>query len=155
MTFVARSPCAKTISLARNLLTFLPRPAESRNDFTSKVEPFETFSWGERRAFADLRRVGGVGIGQTNTETTTCSMLCRLPYTKHLIAIARPCCHCFAPPAIVERAKWQRRFSWRTTIRRFAKCCVRCLNLKRTTTSARKPPTVKKLLNSLSNAIPI
>src|ERR1700691_3808704 len=98
MTFVARSPCAKTISLARNLLTFLPRPAESRNDFTSKVEPFETFSWGERRAFADLRRVGGVGIGQTNTETTTCSMLCRLPYTTQLIAIARPCCHCFAPP---------------------------------------------------------
>src|ERR1700733_864805 len=32
ITFVAGSPCAQTISFARNLLTSLPTPAESRNN---------------------------------------------------------------------------------------------------------------------------
>src|SRR3984885_954276 len=57
MTFVAGAPCAKTISFARNVLTFLPRPAESRNNFTSNAEILKIVSLGERRVFTDLRRV--------------------------------------------------------------------------------------------------
>src|SRR5258707_13722920 len=37
MTLFAGSPCAKTFSFPRNLPTFLPKPAESRNNCTSKA----------------------------------------------------------------------------------------------------------------------
>src|SRR5580693_4580768 len=37
ITFFAGSPCAKTVSFPRNLATLLPRPAESRNNCTSKA----------------------------------------------------------------------------------------------------------------------
>src|SRR5580700_6122612 len=40
MTFLAASPCAKTVSFFANLATFLPSPAESKNSFTSNSGPF-------------------------------------------------------------------------------------------------------------------
>src|SRR5580700_10988839 len=39
MTFLAASPCAKTVAFFSNLATFLPSPAESRNSFTSNAGP--------------------------------------------------------------------------------------------------------------------
>ena len=57
MTPVAGSPCAKTVSFARKLVTVLPRPAESRNDFASKPRPFAGAFLGERRTFTGARRV--------------------------------------------------------------------------------------------------
>src|SRR5580704_13847108 len=53
ITSRAGAPCAKTVSFARNLRITLPRPAESRNNFTSKVWLFEVGFWGERRTFAE------------------------------------------------------------------------------------------------------
>src|SRR5580693_6958830 len=54
ITFFAGSPCAKTVSFARNLPTFLPRPVESRNNFTSNAGVFD-FAFFGRRATATLR----------------------------------------------------------------------------------------------------
>src|SRR5260370_36745984 len=53
ITFLAGSPCAKTVSFPGNLPTFLPRPVESRNDFTSNAEVFD-FAFLGRRATATL-----------------------------------------------------------------------------------------------------
>lgn len=56
MTFFPGSPCAKTVSFLRNLATFLPKPAESRNDCTSKARLRKFAFVEERRVWADARR---------------------------------------------------------------------------------------------------
>src|ERR1700720_2224609 len=55
MTVFAGAPCAKTVSFFRNLSTFLPRPAESRNNFTSKAGFLEFALLGERGTLRDAR----------------------------------------------------------------------------------------------------
>src|SRR5580700_8969925 len=55
-TFFAGSPCAKTVSLARNLATFLPKPAESRNNFTLNTGFRESAFLLERGALAGTVR---------------------------------------------------------------------------------------------------
>src|SRR5580693_9326463 len=67
ITFFAGSPCAKTVSLARNLPTFLPRPVESRNNFTSKAGLFEIAFRGERRTLKDSRRAAENAIRKNST----------------------------------------------------------------------------------------
>ena len=59
MTCFAGSPCLMTISFARNLATFLPRPAESRNNFTSKTGIPEFALLKEGGAFAGTA-LGGI-----------------------------------------------------------------------------------------------
>jgi hypothetical protein len=44
------------MSFLRNLATFLPMPAESRNSFTSNAGLFEIAFRGKRRTFTDSRR---------------------------------------------------------------------------------------------------
>src|SRR5712664_3021582 len=56
MTFFAGSPCAKMVSSPRNLSTVLPRPAESRNNFTSKARLLKFALGGERRTLTRTRR---------------------------------------------------------------------------------------------------
>src|ERR1700722_19483850 len=62
MTFFAGFPCTKTVSFPRNSPTFLPRPAVSRNDFTSKAGSFEFAFGGLRRGLLDTRRTAEVTI---------------------------------------------------------------------------------------------
>src|SRR5579863_4845868 len=55
-TFFAGSPWVKSVCFASNWLTFLPRPADSRNNLTSNTGPLELAFLGERRALPDTRR---------------------------------------------------------------------------------------------------
>src|SRR6266849_7022814 len=72
MTFVAGSPCAKTVSFARNLFTFLPRPAESRNSCTSNAGLLR-FAWGEeRRAFSSTRLAAEDTMVQNSMKHANC-----------------------------------------------------------------------------------
>src|ERR1700687_943687 len=68
MTFVAGSPCTKTVSLARNLFTFLPRPAESRNNCTSKRAVLELALGGRRRTFPGTRLAAEDNIPQASMK---------------------------------------------------------------------------------------
>src|SRR6266568_9058635 len=74
MTSFAGSPCAKTISFPRNLPTFLPRPVESRNDFTSKTALLDLVFLGERRGLTVLRRIAEDMLGENSTGSGACSM---------------------------------------------------------------------------------
>jgi hypothetical protein len=56
MTLCAGLPCAKTVSFPRNLATLLPRPPESRNNFTSNAGIPEFAFRGERGTLAGTRR---------------------------------------------------------------------------------------------------
>src|SRR5580692_1361485 len=56
ITFLAGSPCAKTVSFLANLATFRPRPVESRNFFTSKTRVPEFPLFGRRRTGTDTLR---------------------------------------------------------------------------------------------------
>src|SRR5580700_7189109 len=66
ITFLARSPCVKTVSFFRNLPTFLPKPVESRNNFTSKARFLEFAFWGRRRALPGTVRTAGDVIGNNS-----------------------------------------------------------------------------------------
>src|ERR1700682_360198 len=68
MTVFAGAPCAKTVSFFRNLSTFLPRPAESRNNFTSKAGPFECAFLGERGTLRDTRLGADDTMAQNSME---------------------------------------------------------------------------------------
>src|SRR5260221_5871836 len=57
MTFVAGSPCAKTVSSLRNFSSFLPGPAEPRYNFTSNTAVLEFAFLGERRRLTGTRRL--------------------------------------------------------------------------------------------------
>ena len=58
MTLIEGSPCAKMVSFPQNLVIFLPGPAESRNDCTSKVGLLEfAFFLGEERSLIYACRV--------------------------------------------------------------------------------------------------
>ena len=50
ITFFAGSPCAKTVSFARDLAIFLPKRAESRKVFTLEAEVFALAFLDERAA---------------------------------------------------------------------------------------------------------
>src|SRR5689334_2872081 len=58
MTLFAGSPCAKTVSFPLNLVSFLPRPVESRNCCTSKAGLLKFSLGAGRRTAAGIRRVG-------------------------------------------------------------------------------------------------
>src|SRR6267143_784368 len=68
MTVLAGAPCAKTVSFFRNLPTFLPRPAESRNNFTSKAGLLEIALLGERGTLRDIRLGADDAMGQNSME---------------------------------------------------------------------------------------
>src|SRR5271157_5394538 len=75
MTFSAGSPWAKTVSFAGNLATFLPRPVQWRNSFTSKTGLFGFAFWGERRTLTDTRRTGRDIIFDDSTDSDDCPIL--------------------------------------------------------------------------------
>src|ERR1700720_2906712 len=75
MTFVAGSPCTKTVSLARNLFTFLPRPVESRNSCTSKRAVLELALGGRRRTFSGTRRAAEDTMLQTIMKRAKCPIM--------------------------------------------------------------------------------
>src|SRR5712664_2260257 len=77
MTFFAGSPCAKMVSSPRNLSTVLPRPAESRNNFTSKARLLKFALGGERRALTETRRGAEDSMSQNSMEPdfADCSIL--------------------------------------------------------------------------------
>src|ERR1700751_1641344 len=66
ITFFAGSPCAKTVSFARNLPTFLPKPVESRNSFTSKPGFFDFAFLGKRTTLTDTLRTDDEAIQQNS-----------------------------------------------------------------------------------------
>src|SRR5216684_154169 len=72
MTFLAGSPCAKMVSFPRNLSTFLPRPAESRNDCTLKAGVLAFALGGERRTLTRTRR-GLADIIRQNSMKPDCA----------------------------------------------------------------------------------
>src|SRR6266403_1109465 len=69
MTLFAGSPCAKTFSFPRNLPTFLPKPAESRNNFTSKTGLRKFAFLGERGASTGTRRTASDTMHQNSMDT--------------------------------------------------------------------------------------
>src|SRR6266403_3506228 len=77
MTVFAGAPCAKTVSFFRNSSTFLPRPAESRNNFTSKAGFLEFALLGERGTLRDTRLGADDTMGQNSMEpdAADCSIL--------------------------------------------------------------------------------
>src|SRR6266403_929982 len=77
MTSVAGSPCAKTVSFPPNLETFLPRPVESRKNFTSNTGVLEFAFLEERETGAETRRVaeGAMRHNTTQLKFVDCSIL--------------------------------------------------------------------------------
>src|SRR5580700_1794922 len=78
MTFLAASPCAKTVAFFSNLATFLPSPAESRNSFTSNVGPLAFAFRAEcGEALTDRRRTAEEAIPQNTSapHPGDCSIL--------------------------------------------------------------------------------
>src|SRR6266404_7505996 len=77
MTSVAGSPCAKTVSFPPNLETLLPRPAESRKNFTSNTGVLEFAFLEERETGTEARRVAEDAIRQITTQLkfVDCSIL--------------------------------------------------------------------------------
>src|SRR4029077_8491549 len=73
ITCFAGSPCVKTVSFPLNLATFLPRPAESRNNFTSKTGIPEFAFLKEGVTFASTA-LGGI-CGYYGIDFSTCSLL--------------------------------------------------------------------------------
>src|ERR1700676_4242871 len=69
MTLFAGSPCAKTVSFPRNMPTFLPKPAESRNNCTSKTGLPKFAFLGERGALTDTRRTASDTMHQKSMDT--------------------------------------------------------------------------------------
>src|ERR1700731_3811314 len=77
MTLFAGSPCAKTFSFPRNLPTFLPKPAESRNNCTSKAG-IDNFAFLEEQgAFMDTRRTARDTMRENSTgnDPADCTIL--------------------------------------------------------------------------------
>src|SRR5271156_1453933 len=86
ITFVAVSPCPKTVSFLRNLATFLPKPVESRNSFTLKARLLDFVFLGKRGTLPDALRAAAGTIGENIMErdSENCSILhslCRCPKT--------------------------------------------------------------------------
>src|ERR1700683_1262919 len=77
ITLLAASPCAKTVSFLSNLPTFLPRPVESRNDFTSNAELLEFVFRGERGVLAATRVLAEDCMPQNSIRTSAanCAIL--------------------------------------------------------------------------------
>src|SRR5580704_303534 len=77
MTFVAGSPCAKTVSFGSNLAIFVPSPAEPRNNFASNAGIRGSAFLGERRTAGDTRRTAESAIRQNSTGANSagCSIL--------------------------------------------------------------------------------
>src|ERR1700676_2571968 len=69
MTFLAGSPCAKTVCFAANSATFLPRPAESRKNFRSNAGTLESAFLGERGTLTDTRRTAEDNIRQNSMKS--------------------------------------------------------------------------------------
>src|SRR5258706_14301655 len=68
MTSVAGSPCAKTVSFPPNLETLLPRPAESRKNFTSNTGVLEFAFLEERETGTETRRVAEDAMRHNTTQ---------------------------------------------------------------------------------------
>src|SRR5580692_2230052 len=66
ITCLAASPWAKIDSLRANLATFLPRPVESRNAFTSKTRLRELALFGGRETLIDTARLADDTIGKNS-----------------------------------------------------------------------------------------
>src|SRR5882724_11726366 len=77
MTVFAGSPCPKTVSFPRNSATFLRRPAESRNIFTSNAGIFVFAFFRERRTGTDERRAAEDTMRQNSMESDSvhCTIL--------------------------------------------------------------------------------
>src|ERR1700675_2083350 len=77
ITFFAGSPWAKMVFFPRNCSTFLPRPAESRNNFTLKAGLLVFAFWGGRRTLADTRRGEDDSMVKNNMQPdpADCSIL--------------------------------------------------------------------------------
>src|SRR5580658_852774 len=69
ITFLAGSPCAKTGSFLPYSATFLPRPVESRNNFTSKAR-IPGFAFLLRRGTPTDTLRPGEGIDANNSRTS-------------------------------------------------------------------------------------
>src|SRR5580704_11901267 len=69
MTFLAASPCAKTVAFFSNLATFLPSPAESRNSFTSNAGPL-AFAFRAKcgEALTERRRTAEEAMRQNTSD---------------------------------------------------------------------------------------
>src|SRR5580658_1334917 len=66
ITCLAASPWAKIDSLRANVATFLPRPVESRNAFTSKTRLRDFVLFGGRGTLIATLRVADDAIGKIN-----------------------------------------------------------------------------------------
>src|SRR6266436_1855399 len=75
MTFLAGSPCPKTVSFPRNFSTFLLRPAESRNNCASNARLLEFAFLGERRTGTDARRTAEDTMRQNSMEFDSANCL--------------------------------------------------------------------------------
>src|SRR6267143_5736544 len=87
MTVFAGAPCAKTVSFFRNSSTFLPRPAESRNNFTSKAGFLEFALLGERGTLRDTRLGADDTMGQNSMQMRLLRLFLRdrrLPFASFL-----------------------------------------------------------------------
>src|SRR6266850_404934 len=77
MTVFAGSPCPKTVSFPRNFSTFLRRPAESRNNFTSNTRLLEFAFLGERWTGTVARRAAEDTMRQNSMkfDSVHCAIL--------------------------------------------------------------------------------
>jgi len=75
MTFLAGPPCEKTVSFLRKSTTFLPRPVESRNRFTSNWGLLELVFLRELRALTGLRLTSEDTIFQNSVDFLAGSIL--------------------------------------------------------------------------------
>src|SRR5580658_2304251 len=66
ITCLAGSPWAKTVSFLSNVPTFLPKPVESRNCFTSKPRLLRVARFRRRGALIETLRLTGATIGDNS-----------------------------------------------------------------------------------------
>src|ERR1700675_3482723 len=98
ITFFSGSPCAKTVSSARNLPTFLPRPVESRNNFTSKLGFFDFAFFGKRTTLTDTLRTDEAAIQQNTLSHDSKSVQYCTVFGGGTLARSRP--NSNVPPAL-------------------------------------------------------
>src|SRR6267378_2946018 len=86
MTLFAGSSCAKTFSFPRNLPTFLPKPAESRNNCTSKAG-LDSF------AFLGSEGPSWIHVELLGTHPNWCTLVTMLAWSFILLhfAVSRAC----------------------------------------------------------------
>src|SRR5580693_3447440 len=69
ITCLAGSPWAKTVSFLSNVPTFLPKPVERRNCFTSKTRLLRVVRFAGRGALIDTLRLAEGTINKNNMAT--------------------------------------------------------------------------------------